>query len=167
MFLWDAAPDGKDGKSALDRFFKSAGKGLKRIGRTHRDGRGGICLIAGSTEEALATARAAAKAAREAKHSLRVICDFGLVLGGDLDPDKKLVARLRSADDMPGLPLDCVLATEAYAAQAKFDLGEKILLVPVGRAEIMLAADDSERQAIRSRPSLPIYTAEWAHVAKI
>ena len=93
---------------------------------------------------------------------MRVICDFGHVLGGDLEPDKKLVARLRSADDLPGLPLDCVLATEAYAAQAKFDLGEKILLVPVGRAEIAPAADDSERQAMRSRPSLPIYTAEWA-----
>ncbi|MGH6832401.1 MAG: hypothetical protein ACRECM_05175, partial [Methyloceanibacter sp.] len=90
-----------------------------------------------------------------------------VVLGADLEPDKKLIARLQSADDLPGLPLDCVLATESYAAQAKFDLGEKIMLVPVGRAEILLAADDSERQAIRSRPSLPIYTVERAQVAKI
>jgi len=166
VFLWDAAQDGKDGKGALDKLFKSAGKGLERVDRTHRDGRRGSCLIAGSTEEALATARAAAKAAREAKHSLRVICDFGLVLGGDLYPDKKLVARLRSADDMPGLPLDCVLATEAYAAQAKFDLGETIVLVPVGRAETMAAGEDSERQTIRSRPTLPIYTVEWAKAAR-
>ena len=84
------------------------------------------------------------------------------MLGGDREPDKKLVVRLQSADDLPGLPLDCVLATEAFAAQAKFDLGEKILLVPVGRAEIAPAAEDGERQAMRSRPSLPIYTAEWA-----
>ena len=56
-----------------------------------------------------------------------------------------------------------MLATEAYAAQAKFDLGEQIALVPVGRVEIMPAGEDSERQAIRSRPSVPIYTAEWAH----
>ncbi len=166
VFLWDAAQDGKDGKGALDKLFNSAGKGLERVDRTHRDGRRGSCLIAGSTEEALAAAREAAKAAREAKHSLRVICDFGLVLGGDLDPDKKLVARLRSADDMPGLPLDCVLATEAYAAQAKFDLGETIVLVPVGRAETMAAGEDSERQAIRSRPTLPIYTVEWAKAAR-
>jgi hypothetical protein len=110
---------------------------------------------------------AVAEAARAAKLQVRIICDFGLVLGGDLEPDKKLIARLQSADDLPGLPLDCVLATESYAAQAKFDLGEKILLVPVGRAEIMLAADDSERQAIRSRPSLPIYTAGPADIAKI
>ena len=163
VFLWEAGPDGKGGKSALDKFFKSAGKGHKRIDRTHRDGRRGTCLIAGSTEEALAMGLAAAEAARRAKLAVRIICDFGHLLGGDLEPDKKLVARLQSADDLPGLPLDCVLATEAYAAQATFDLGEKILLVPVGRAEIMLAADDSERQAIRSRPSLPIYTANWGH----
>ncbi len=161
VFLWDAAQDGKDGKG-LEKLLKSAGKGLKRVDRTHRDGRRGACLIAGSTEEALAAAWDAAKAARAAKHSLRVICDFGLVLGGDLDPDKKLIARLRAADDMPGLPLDGVLATEAYAAQAKFDLGDKIVLVPVGRAETMAAGEDSERQAIRSRPTLPIYTVEWA-----
>lgn len=164
-FLWDATPDGKDGKGALDKFFKSAGKGLKRIDRTHRDGRRGTCLIAGSTEEALKTGLAAAAAAREAKLAVRIICDFGLVLGGDLEPDKKLFARLQSADDLPGLPLHCVLATDAYAAQAKFDLGENILLVPVGRAEVMLAAEDSERQAIRSRPSLPIYTAELANAS--
>jgi hypothetical protein len=167
VFLWDAAQDGKDGKGALDKLRKSAGKGLKRIDRTHRDGRCGLCLIAGSTEEALVTGLAVAEAARAAKLQVRIICDFGLVLGGDLEPDKKLIARLQSADDLPGLPLDCVLATESYAAQAKFDLGEKILLVPVGRAEIMLAADDSERQAIRSRPSLPIYTAEWARAGKV
>ena len=160
VFLWDAA---QDGKGSLDKLFKTAGKTLERIDRTHRDGRRGTCLIAGSTEEALAAAQDAAKSAREAKHSLRIICDFGLVLGGDLAPDKKLIGRLRAADDLPGLPLDCVLATEAYAAQAKFDLGEKVTLVPVGRVEIMPAGDDSERQAIRSRPSVPIYTAEWAH----
>lgn len=160
VFLWDAA---QDGKGSLDKLFKAAGKTLERVDRTHRDGRRGTCLIAGSTEEALAAAQDAAKAAREAKHSLRVICDFGLVLGGDLAPDKKLIGRLRSADDLPGLPLDCVLATEAFAAQAKFDLGEQIALVPVGRVEVMPTGEDSERQAIRSRPSVPIYTAEWAH----
>jgi hypothetical protein len=163
VFLWDAAQDGKDGKDALDRLLKSVSKKLDRVDRTHRDGRRGTCLMAGSTEGALATALAAAKAAREAKHSLRVICDFGLVLGGDLKPDKKLIGRLRSADDLPGLPLNCVLATESFAAQAKFDLGEEIVLVPVGRAETMPAGDDSERQAMRSRPSVPIYTAEWAN----
>jgi hypothetical protein len=162
VFLWDASPDGKDRKGALDKLFKSAGKGLDRVDRTHRDGRRGTCLIASSTEDAYATARAALKAARETKHGLRVICDFGLVLGAELKPDKKLIARLRSADDLPGLPLDCVLATEAYAAQAKFDLGDTIMLVPVGRAEIMPPSEDHERQSMRSRPTLPIYTVERA-----
>jgi hypothetical protein len=108
---------------------------------------------------------AAAEAARERKLAARIVCDFGPVLGGDREPDKKLVARLQSADDVPGLPLDCVLATEAYAAQAKFDLGDKILLVPVGRAEIV-PAEEGERQTIRSRPTLPIYTVEWARGGK-
>lgn len=162
VFLWDAAPDTKDGEAALDRLFKSVGKGLPRVDRTHRDGRRGCCLVAGSTEEALATGLAVVEAARDAKRALRIICDFGLVLGGDLKPDKKLIARLQSADDFPGLPIECALATEAYAAQGKFDLGAAILLVPVGRAEALLAADDSERQTIRSRPSLPIYTVARA-----
>ena len=162
VFLWDAALDSKDAKAVLDKFVKLAGKALKRIDRTHRDGRLGTWLIASSTEEVLAASATLAEAVRKAKQTLRIICDFGHVLGGDREPDKKLVVRLQFADDLPGLPLDCVLATEAFAAQAKFDLGDKILLVPVGRAEIAPAADDGERQAMRSRPSLPIFTAEWA-----
>ena len=162
VFLWDATQESKDAKTMLDKFAKAAGKGLKRIDRTHRDGRAGTCLILSSTEEALTAALAVAEAARGAKQGLRIVCDFGHLLGPDLVPDKKLTARLQSADDLPGLPLDCVLATEAFAAQAKFDLGDKVLLVPVGRAEVTLATDDGERQAIRSRPSLPIFTAQWS-----
>jgi CRP-like cAMP-binding protein len=161
VFLWDAAPGIKNGNGSLDRLFKSAGKGFDGIERTHRDGRRGLCLIATSTEEALDLGRRAVKAARDAKRALRVICDFGLVQRAKAKPDKKLVAHLQSADDFPGLPTDCVLATEAYAAQAKFDLGDRIQLVPVGRAEVQVASEDSERHAIRSRPSLPIYTTEW------
>jgi CRP-like cAMP-binding protein len=162
VFLWDAAPGIKNGNGALDRLFKTAGKGFDGIERTHRDGRRGLCLIASSTEQALEIGRAAAKTARDAKRALRVICDFGLVQGAKAKPDKKLIAHLQAADDFPGLPSDCVLATEAYAAQAKFDLGDKILLVPVGRAELQLASEDSEQHTIRSRPTLPIYTAERA-----
>ena len=162
LFLWDAAPGIKNGNGALDRLFKLIGKGLEGIERTHRDGRRGLCLIANSTEEALEIGHEAVKAARDAKRALRVICDFGLVQGAKLKTDKKLIAHLQSADDFPGLPTDYVLATEAYAAQAKFDLGDKILLVPVGRAEVQPASEEGERHAIRSRPTLPIYTAEWA-----
>jgi CRP-like cAMP-binding protein len=161
VFLWDAAPGIKNGNGALDWLFKSVGKGRDGIERTHRDGRRGLCLIASSTEEALDTGREAVKAAREAKRALRVICDFGPVQGAKLKPDKKLIAHLQSADDFPGLPTDCVLATEAYAAQAKYDLGDKVLLVPVGRAEVQPASEESEKQAIRSRSTLPVYTAEW------
>ncbi len=160
VFLWDGAPGAKDGGTALDKLFKKLAKGLDSIERTHRDGRRGCCLLAGTTEQALELGRAAAEAARKARHPLRVICDFGLVLGANLKPDKKLIARLQSADDLPGLPLDCVLATEAYAAQAKFDQGSDVRLVPVGRAEAIPSADDGGRQTIRGRPSLPIFTVE-------
>jgi hypothetical protein len=160
VFLWDGAPGAKDGGAALDKLFKKLAKGLDSIERTHRDGRRGCCLLAETTEQALELGRAAAGAARKAKHPLRVICDFGLVLGANLKPDKKLIARLQSADDLPGLPLDCVLATEAYAAQAKFDQGVEVRLVPVGRAEAIPSADDGEGQTLRGRPSLPIFTVE-------
>ena len=166
VFLWDVAQDAKASDAALDKLFKSVGKGLERIDRTHRDGRRGLCLVAGSTGQALETGLEAAEAARHAKRSLRIVCDFGLVLGANLKPDRKLIARLQSADDLPGLPVDEVLATEAYAAEATFDLGAKVVLVPVGRAEALLGADDGERQAIRSRPSLPIYTVAWASKRK-
>ena len=102
-----------------------------------------------------------AKRANSAKCAVRIICDFGLVLGRNLKPDKKQIARLQSADDLPGLPSNCVLATDAYATQVKFDLGDDVLLTPVGRAEVCLT-DDAERQIIRSRPSLPIYTIQLA-----
>jgi len=166
VFLWDAAPGGSDKESVLDKIGKSCAMAERPIERTHRDGRRGLCLIAGSTKEALDAGLAAAEAARKAKAAVRIICDFGPVLGGGRAPDKKLIARLQAADDLPGLPGNCVLATESYAAQAKFDLGETIHLVPVSRVEA--TGEDSERQTARSRPSLPIYTAEWVKgVAKI
>jgi CRP-like cAMP-binding protein len=162
VFLWDGAPEAKGADATLDKLFKKVSKDLDSVERSHRDGRRGCCLIAETTEDALTTARAAVEAAIKSKHPLRVICDFGLVRGTGLKADKKLIARLQSADDLPGLPLDCVLATEAYAAQAKFDQGSGIVLVPVGRAEAAASADSGERQIVRSRPSLPIFTVEPA-----
>ena len=136
MFLWDAAPDSKDGNAALDRLSKLAGKALEAH-RPHPSRRDGWDLPDRQFDRGGARGGERRLPRRRARRSarLRIICDFGLVLGGDLKPDKKLVVRLQSADDFPGLPTDYVLATEAYAAQAKFDLGDKILLVPVGRAE--------------------------------
>lgn len=156
VFVWDGAPDAK--KAPLDRLFKQLGKGREAVARTHRDGRNGLCFVMDTTAQAFETAKAAVNAARKAGRPLRVICDFGLVLGRSLRPEKKLVARLQSADDLPGLPLNTVLATESYAAQAKFDQGSAIALVPVGRAETTQLADDGTAHAVRSRPSLPIFT---------
>jgi CRP-like cAMP-binding protein len=155
VFLWDGASEAKD--SSLGKLIKKIGKGLEIVERTHRDGRRGACLATGTTADAMMTARAAVEAARKAKHPLRVICDFGLVLGTSLKLDRKLIARLQAADDLPGLPLDLVLATEAFAAQAKFDQGSDVMLVPVGRAEVIPSADDGAHPLVRSRPSLPIF----------
>lgn len=160
VVLWDGAPDAKP--ASLDKLFNRIGKGLETMERTHRDGRRGFCLVAETSGDALAMAESAIDAARKAKHPLRVICDFGLVLGRSLKLDKKLITRLQAADDLPGLPLNTVLATEAYAAQAKFDEGDAVTLVPVGRAEAAPSADDEEGHAVRSRPSLPIFTVEPA-----
>jgi hypothetical protein len=160
VFLWDAAPDDTERDAELDRLFGAIAPKLARVERTHRDGRRGLCLLAGSTEEALGVAVNAVAASRAAAHPLRAVCDFGLLLDGDLALDKKLVARLQSADDLPGLPADRVLATQAYAAQIKFDHGHCVALVPVGRAQCA-SAEESERQPIRSRPSLPVYTVAW------
>lgn len=159
VFLWDGVPDAKP--SGLDKLFKRLGDGFEMVERTHRDGRRGCCLVVETTAQALVTARAAIDAAAKAKRPLRVICDFGLVLGRSLKADKKLIARLQAADDLPGLPLDSVLATEAYAAQAKFDQGDAVRLVPVGRAEATPSQEGSS-QTLRSRPSLPIFTVERA-----
>jgi len=161
LFLWEAMALSNDEGKTLEVLLDRVGAGLDRIDRTHRDGRRGVCLVATSTEQALAAGLAAIEGASAARLALRVACDFGLVLGPGLKLDKKLIARLQVADDLPGLPLNCVLATEAYAAQAKFDLGEALKLTPVGRAEISTPADDAERSTIRSRPSLPIYAVQW------
>ena len=161
VFLWDARPDDTERDAELDRLFSAIAPNLPRVERTHRDGRRGLCLLAASTEDAFGVALEAAAASRAAGHPMRVVCDFGLVLDGDLALDKKLVARLQSADDLPGLPADRVLATQAFAAQIKFDHGDRVVLVPVGRAQCA-STEEAERQPIRSRPSLPIYTAAWA-----
>jgi CRP-like cAMP-binding protein len=160
VFLWDAAPDDAGRDAELDRLFGAIAPSLARVERTHRDGRRGLCLLAQSTEDAFGTAVEAAATSRAAAHPLRVVCDFGLVLDGELALDKKLVARLQSADDLPGLPADRVLATQAYAAQIKFEHGDGVTLVPVGRAQCA-STEETERQPIRSRPSLPIYTVAW------
>ena len=160
VFVWDGAAAAKD--SSPDMLTKKIGKGLDAIEVTHGDGRRSICLLAQTTAEAMATAGEAVEVARKARHPLRVICDFGLVLGASLRPDKKLIGRLQAADDLPGLPLDLVLATEAFAAQAKFDHGNDVALVPVGHAEVVPSTNDSARAVVRNRPSLPIFAVEPA-----
>jgi hypothetical protein len=160
LFLWDARGGGASPKP-LERLRKAIAPGLPFANRAHRDGREGLCLVAEDTESAAAIGFAAVKEMQRAKLELRLICDFGIVLGADLRPDKRLIARLQAADDFPGLPTDCLLATEHFAAQAKFDLGDTVLLTPVSRAEPFAPADGGEVQGLRSRPTLPIFAVRW------
>ncbi len=160
VFAWDGTPNAKT--RTRDALFKTVGKGHTTVESTHRDGRRGLCLVLDTTGQAFEAAKAAVAAAQNAGHPLRVICDFGLVLGRNPKPEKKLVARLQAAGDLLGFPLDTVLATEGYAAQAKFDQGDRLTLVPVGRAEPMTASGNGETRALRSRQSLPIFTVRLA-----
>ena len=155
VFVWDARADASP--KSLERLRKMIAPGSPFASRKQRGGREGFCLIADDAEGAITIGLAAVKAMRQARLELRVICDFGLVLGGDLKPNNKLIARLHAADDLPGLPMDCLLATELFAAQAKFDLGDTALLTPVARAEPYSAADGGEVQGFRSRATSPIF----------
>jgi predicted DNA-binding protein (UPF0251 family) len=161
IFLWEVKTPGNSKQATFHQLFNLVGTHFHCVNRTHRDGRQGICLIMESIEQAFNVGLAAVEWAARTK-PLRVICDFGLVVSADLSPDKKLIPRLQAADDLPGFPIGCLLATEAFAMQAKFELGEQVILVPVGRAEA--PGDASQTGYLRS--SFPVYRAtDHSHVA--
>jgi hypothetical protein len=158
IFLWEATEFTCTERKISERSLRFIARGLDSVDQIHSDGRHGICLIAGSTQRALELASAIVEQEGINRPSSRVICDFGRVFGGDGSPDKKLVGRLQAANDLLGTPLDQVSATEAFAMQAKFDLGERVIMIPVSRAEPYRLRTEG-----RNRPSLPIYMMHWAH----
>jgi hypothetical protein len=71
-----------------------------------------------------------------------------------MEPDEKMIARLRAGSDLPGFPSGRSLATLPFAAQAVAEFGQRLDVRAVGRAEE--GRDEGDGQA-RRRSGLPVY----------
>jgi len=145
VFVWDVGGDGAN-RAALTRAKVQKDKRLNVVQRTSRFGRDGSCVVAPTLEDAIRLGEALAG------EGVRVVCDFGAVLGNDLEPDAKLVARLRAGSDMPGFPTGRSLATQNFAAQAMTEFGPRLTLRSVGRTE-----ESRDAEGARRRSGLPVY----------
>jgi hypothetical protein len=154
VFLWDLGGTRAD-LAVLKKAQKRKDSGLSPreffiVPRTSRVGGEGTAIVAPSLDAALRFADACA-----GDEAVRVICDFGPALGGDLKPDPRLIARLSAGSDLPGFPGGRPLSTLHFAAQAVAELGEAIEVRPVGRAEEATRAGEEARA--RRRAGLPVY----------
>jgi hypothetical protein len=154
VFLWSAAPPGADEEPDLAELIGRLPQRFGEVERRARDGRAGACLVVDSIQGALDIAERLAAMAARSGAPVRVICDFGPVLGGDMTPDRKLMARLRASADMPGAPLRRPIATVAFAMQALFDCGDRIRLAAVGRTD---PGERDDSAPARRRPSEPVF----------
>ena len=121
------------------------------MARSSRAGGEGTAIVAPSLEAAIQLAETFASG--KDGDALRVICDFGAVLNADMQPDEKMIARLKAGSDMPGFPSGRPLATLAFAAQAVAEFGGRLTVRSVGRIE---ETRDGEGKA-RRRSGLPVY----------
>jgi len=152
VFLWDVAGSRAD-LEVIARRGISSDEGLHIVPRTSRVGRDGTCIVAPSLEEALRLAERCA----DPENSLRIICDFGPVLGGDLKPDARMIPRLKAGSDMPGFPTGRPIATLDFAAQALTQFGARLDVRAVGRAEEAKLSDANGIGRARRRSGLPVY----------
>lgn len=162
VLLWDVGGKRADQaavKSALKAKDFSARKNeFHVVERASRVGGEGSAVVAPSLEASIRFAETCAKIADEAG-SLRIIMDFGPVLGADMEPDPKMIARLKAGSDMPGFPSGRPLATLAFAAQAVADFGAKLEVRAIGRTEEIRG--ETEGRA-RRRSGLPVYRIGFA-----
>jgi hypothetical protein len=152
VLLWDVA-GGRGDREAIARTGIGDDPRLKVVPRTSRLGRDGTAVVVPTLEEAIRLAEASAAA----PGPLRIICDFGPILGADMEPDPKMVARLKAGSDMPGFPTGRPLATLNFAAQAVAEFGSRLDVRAVGRAEEGRVSDGEEAQRLRRRSGLPVY----------
>ena len=75
----------------------------------------GEAILFDLATDALAAARLAADP------SLRVVCDFGLVAGAGGEADAGAILALAGAGDLGGTPAGVVLASGAFALEARFE----------------------------------------------
>jgi hypothetical protein len=149
VLLWDIS-GGRGDEAAVKKSGVAKKQDFFVVARSSRTGGEGTAIVAPSLEAALRLAESFAAA--KAGERLRVICDFGPVLGGDMKPDAKMIARLKAGSDMPGFPPGRPLATLAFTAQAVCEFGPRLDVRAVGRTE-----DAEESARARRRSGLPIY----------
>jgi hypothetical protein len=128
VFLW---PDGGAEDAARKLLAMAPPAGL--VDRASRDRRKGWGLLADSVPDALEAAGRLLADAADAGLSVRVIADFGCILGAGLTPDPRAIARLQGAADLPGFPVGRLLATTAFAMEARYEGAARVL--PIGRNE--------------------------------
>jgi hypothetical protein len=145
VLLWDVG----GGRADLDAV-KTLGLAKKKdmfvVPRTSRTGGEGTCVVAPDLEAAIRLAESCA----EQGDTLRIVCDFGPVLGADMRPDPKMVARLKAGSDLPGFPAGRAIATLPFAAEALVTFGPRLDVCAVGRAE-----EKSEDDGLARRKSGP------------
>lgn len=151
VFLWDNAGSRAD-LAAIARAGLAGNAGLSIVARTSRLGHEGSCIVVATLQRAIELARSLA----DGNTSLRIICDFGPVLGADLEADPKLVTRLKAGSDLPGFPSGRPLATLAFAAQALAEFGDRLDVRAVGRAEEARLDGEAGARA-RRRSGLPVF----------
>jgi len=149
VLLWDVAGGGAAEK-AVAKSGIAKKKDFSVIARSSRVGGEGSAIVAPSLEAAIALAATIAEG--KAGDRLRVICDFGPVIGADGTPDAKLIARLKAGSDMPGFPPGRPLATLSFAAQAVCAFGARLEIRAIGRTE-----DVEESARARRRSGLPVF----------
>jgi hypothetical protein len=146
VFLWGGEAEDSTAKSALkSKHLGAPGKDFAIVRRSSRVGGQGTAIVAPSLASALHVAEACAAA----DPSLRIICDFGPVLGAEGTPDEKLIGRLRAGSDMPGFPASRPLATLNFTTQAVVEFGASLTVHAVGRAE--------EGEGAKRQSGLPVY----------
>jgi hypothetical protein len=113
-------PAHADGAARLAAIRPALGEARPRIALAG----GGEAILFDLATDAIAGARLAADP------SLRVVCDFGLVSLHQGQVDADAVLTLAGAGDMAGTPAGVVLATEAFALEARFESDSVAPLFP-------------------------------------
>jgi hypothetical protein len=143
VFLWPAGALDDDAAAALHDALGQDEGAAPPIERMSRDRRKGWAIVQAGVTDALAAGQRLLAATAGLGPEARVICDFGCVLGAGLEPDARMLARLQAAADLPGFPPGRLLATAAFAMEARYGHERAARPVAIGRIE----AGDRQRPA--------------------
>jgi hypothetical protein len=144
--IWGLPPGNRNARKAFEG--PPMAPGFARMKRIARDDR--VCLIGTSSKQALDAAFAILKYGRKEGFLLRILCDFGRKLGEGHPVNEDALALICARRDWP---VDGLLATHAYAMQAKYELGEAIKIT---LASAPGGTNHQDENGLR-RPSTPTY----------